>query len=224
MIPIPSRMKEGCKSWEICKSSPMAPNSAVYMRVAGVDDLESMTKLEREVWDEEHAASPKVIERRLSANPASTIIAFADGAPKAIGFFTLLGTSHETVSVLRKWDFYARLANEPWKSEEVYYGISLTVSREAPRGTGTCIMQAAADYCKWRGAQKLIAVTRAPSYHLFKTSIEFDEYYNGLLQGRIKEPLYFLMCSAGWQLVGYCADYYDDPQSSDYGLHFEVSM
>lgn len=208
--------------WETCKSPALSPESHLFVRVANVDDFEAMVELENEAWDDQQGAPASVIEKRLRANPGCTIIAFAEDSELAVGFFTFVGTSEELVSDLRTWEYYAELANRPWGSSEVHYGVSLTVSRKARRGTGTCIMQAAREYSKWLGAKRIIAVTRAPSFHLVQEFMSFDQYYNRLLSGETKEPLYFLFCSAGWKLVGYCSNYYADPESCDFGLRFEA--
>lgn len=210
------------QAWETCTSPALSPESNLSVRVAKVDDLEDMVELEKEAWDDQQGAPASVIETRLRANPGCTIIAFAEESELAIGFFTFVATSQELVSVLKTWDYYAELANRPWESTQVHYGVSLTVSKKAPRGTGTCIMQAAKEYSKWLGAHKIIAVTRAPSFHRVQGVMPFDRYYRLLLAGEMKEPLYFLFCSAGWQLVGYCANYYADPESCNFGLHFEA--
>ena len=208
--------------WETCKSPELSPESDLFVRVANGNDFETMVELEKEAWGDQQAAPASVIATRLRTNPGCTIIAFAEESELAVGFFTFVATSEELVSDLRTWDYYAKLANRPWESNEVHYGVSLTVSRKAPRGTGTCIMQAAREYSKWLGAKRIIAVTRAPSFHRVQESMSFDQYYNLLLSGETKEPLYFLFCSAGWKLVGYCSNYYADPESCDFGLHFEA--
>jgi hypothetical protein len=200
----------------------LSPESELYLRVTHLTDLEAMVNLEKEVWDEDHAASSAIIERRLRVNPGCTIGAFTGESKQLAGFFTLLATSTDRILVLRAWDYYAELANKTWESSEVHYGISLTVSKNAPRGTGSCIMQAAREYSRVLGAKKIIVVTRAPSFHKMKSSMSFEQYYELLLAGGIKEPLYFLMCSAGWKPVGYCTNYYSDSESADHGLRFEA--
>jgi hypothetical protein len=210
-------------AWEKRTTASLSPHDPLYIRVARLEDGLAMATLEAEVWDDDHAATSDKILRRLRANPQCTIIAF-DVNLKPVGFFTFVALSQEKVSILRCWEHYAEMANSVWESGEVHYGISLTVSKTAVRGTGTCIMQAAKEYSEWLGARKIIAVTRAPGYHRVQKRMSFDEYYNLLFSGEIKEPLYFIFTSAGWRLVGYCSNYYPDPESTDYGLHFEVSF
>lgn len=124
------------------------------------------------------------------------------GEDPAWGGYALGSSSLEPQLVLRTREYYADMAGRTWESGEVHYGVSLTVSKKAPRGTGTCIMQAASEYSKRLEAQRIVAVTRAPAFHRVQGAMSFDEYYNLLRSGEMKESLYFLFSSAGWQLVG----------------------
>jgi hypothetical protein len=215
---------DGGSPWETRKIPAPSPNDPVYIRVANLEDAKVMAELEAEVWDDQHAAEPNKLERRLRANTGCTIIAFDANQNRPVGFFTFVALSEEKVSILGSWEHYAEMANSIWESGEVHYGVSLTVSKTAVRGTGTCIMQAAKEYSQWLGAKRIIAITRVPGFHRVQAVMTFNEYYNLLLSGEMNEPLYFLFSSAGWKLVGYCSNYYSDPESADYGLHFEVSF
>jgi GNAT superfamily N-acetyltransferase len=183
-----------------------------------------MAIVEREVWDERHAASEFIIRGRLTANPGCTLGAFDNQRNNMVGFLTLVRVARSQITPIRSWDYYSEISRYPWKEGDVLYCISLTVSNHAPRGTGTLLMKGLIEYARALGARTVIAVTRAPGYHRVAKEVSFAEYYDQLLQGERREPLFHLMRAAGYAPWGYQENYYSDEDSADYGIHFEVSV
>jgi hypothetical protein len=54
--------------------------------------------------------------------------------------------------------------------------------------------------------------------------MSFEQYYAHLLDGKLREPLFHIMGSAGFNPAGYCANYYPDLESGDFGLRFGLAL
>jgi hypothetical protein len=187
-------------------------------------DAPLMAGIEAQVWDGEHAASLDLIRDRLIANSGSSLGAFMYDTSDLVGFCTLVIASESDVRPLKPWSHYAQLSVKPWTGGEILYGIDLTVAESAPRGTATSLMKELLQHGRQLGMNRVIAVTRAPSFHLVKNEMSFDKYFNRLRDGSLRESLYHLMVSAGLEATGFCSDYYPDEESGNYGLIFEARI
>jgi len=191
---------------------------------ASADDLEEMTRVERETWTEEHAATPEVMRLRLEANPSGSLVAYDAGSGRMLGFLSYVPLETFDPAEVRPWKHYAELAVSPEHFERLrrpryFYGISLTVSPAAPVGTGTTIKQAAMRYCKAEGYEFMVSCVRAPRYRAWRErGATFAEYYRGLVEGRFQERAFHVCLKSGGEPIRYVENYFDDPESDNYSL------
>jgi hypothetical protein len=206
----------------------LGDGSPGMVRFAALADSARLADIERAVWSADHAASVETIRARIEANPASTfLLCSLEGY--CWGFYSLVPVEPKDVTDLKPWEYYAELAvsHDHFRRDRKVthlHSISLTVSDGAPRRAATTLVRTAAEYSGCIGLLGSTIVTRAPRYHKHANEMTFTEYYGALVSGRLMEPSFKLGINAGGVPDGFRPDYFDDPESRNFGLVFRFPV
>jgi hypothetical protein len=203
-----------------------ADGDLLSIRPVSLGDMAALAKVEELSWSPAQRASLATIEARFTSGACLTIAAHSQKRGEIVGYVTALLDSDSNNSGPFPWTHYAQLAQSPAFSEpQNLYIVTISVLPDAPRGTGTQLVKAMAAQGAQMGLATLRYAIRLPSYaaHALQ-GMTAQEYEQGLHTGKFHEDLYKLAKNAGGSSLGLVKDYYDDPDSLDYGLLIEHNL
>lgn len=200
-----------------------ADGDLLSIRPVSKGDIPALARVEELSWSPEQRASLATIEARYTSGACLTIAAFSRARGEIVGYVTALLDTDLNNGGPFPWIHYAQLAQSPafGKAQNLYI-VTISVLPDAPRGTGTQLVKAMAAQGSELGLSTLRYAIRLPRYAAYsKQGVSAEEYEQGLYSGKFHEDLYKLAKNAGGSSVGLVKDYYDDPDSLDYGLLIE---
>jgi hypothetical protein len=192
------------------------------IRNADRSEASQLIEVEASAWPVDQRATSATIMERLEANP-ETFFVIQDEMGKIIGFFSCVPLHAFDEKSSREWNHYAQLCKVKVIGKvaktRVIYGVSLSVAEYAPRGTATLLLSGISELCRKRGIVKLAYGARIPGFHIAqKSGITIDEYFKNLCKGNVRESVVGAALGSGGRLVCPLRDYYEDPESLDYGI------
>ncbi|MDD5226920.1 MAG: hypothetical protein PHV97_07060, partial [Candidatus Omnitrophica bacterium] len=197
--------------------------------LARPSDVPKMIEAEQITWDKERAAPPVTIEGRVKANPEGALVCLDLKTKRLLGFFSAIRITDQELSHPLRWEECAKKSllcfqarNSEKQSPFSLMGVSLTVVSDAPRGTGRLLMESAVRHASNLVASTLEYVVRIPNFRSWQqaTSGTIHEYIQFLRSGKITEPTTQIATRSGAIWGNVIPDYYDDPDSMNYGIHF----
>lgn len=203
-----------------------ADGDLLSIRPVSDGDIAALTRVEALSWSVAQRASEGTIRARLSSGACLTIAAHSRRRDEIVGYVTALLDSDSGNSGPYPWVHYAQLAQSPaFATPQNLYIVTISVLPDAPRGTGTQLVKAIAEAGAQRRLATLRYAIRLPRFAAHaQQGVTAEEYEQGLYSGKFHEDLYKLAKNAGGSSVGLVKDYYDDPDSLDYGLLIEHAL
>jgi|GEM_PF-2808530 len=210
----------------ISVTSLTTSSDEIWIFNAAKEDLPQMEQIERTAWDSSMEASSDIIAKRFAVNPESSIIAYSKDKKRAEGFATFVPIPKLLHDQFMPWEYYASLAVDPahLKSSSSYqslYVISLSVRPDAPRGTGSYLMQAIAQHAQSHNFTTMYYGIRIPNYHKHSNSVSIEDYFDGLNVGKYHEWMHKLARNSNGKAIGIAPNYFEDPDSCNYGIIIE---
>lgn len=203
-----------------------ADGDLLSIRPVSDDDIAALARVETLSWSTEQRASEGTIRARFLSGACLSIAAHSRRRGEIVGYVTALLGSDSSNGGPFPWLHYAQLALSPaFGKPEHLYIVTISVLPDAPRGTGTQLVKAMAEIGTQRGLATLRYAIRLPRFAAYaQQGVTAEEYEQGLYSGKYHEDLYKLARNAGGSSVGLVKDYYDDPDSLDYGLLIEHEL
>jgi hypothetical protein len=203
-----------------------ADGDLLSIRPVTQGELAALARVEESSWSPVQRASEATIAARLSSGACLTLAAHSRLRGEIVGFVTALLDSESSNSGPFPWVHYAQLAQSPtFAKPENLHIVTISVLPDAPRGTGTQLVKAMAKLGAQRGLATLRYAIRLPRFAAYaQQGVTAQEYEQGLQSGKFHEDLYKLAKNAGGSSLGLVKDYYEDPDSLDYGLLIEHDL
>jgi hypothetical protein len=196
-------------------------NVRISVRPSTKDDLPLLFKLEASAWSPEQKASDATIKARFDTHPAGFLIAENIKTGESYGFVFLVPISKFDQNEKLVWQNYADLSVVPQLDHSCpyRYGVSLAVATGAPKGIGTIILKAAANWCAFLGVKKFAWGARIPKFkEAFNKGTNIQDYFKGMQDGSVREEVIGVALGSGGKIVRPLPDYYDDPDSMNFGI------
>ena len=190
------------------------------LRRASVEDAVGIYELEKRVWGKT-GATQEMINSRLSVFPEGAYV--ATEGPKIIGvvFFEIIDSKKS----YKTWYDYTDngLIQKSHKSDgDKIFGIDLSVSDEfTGQGTGTNLLLTVADYSIKHGLKGGFLGGRMPLYYKHKNMAPGDYIKYRDDKGRLVDPELRFYTRAGLEIAKVLPNYFEDPQSNNYGVLLE---
>lgn len=203
-----------------------ADGDMLLIRPVSDGDITALARVEEMSWSPEQRASEGTIRARFTSGACLSIAAHSRRRAEIVGYVTALLDSDSSHGGPFPWIHYAQLAQSPaFAKPENLYIVTISVLPDAPRGTGTQLVRAMAEIGSQKGLATLRYAIRLPRFAArAQQGVTAEEYEQGLYSGKFHEDLYKLARNAGGSSVGLVKDYYDDPDSLDYGLLIEHNL
>jgi hypothetical protein len=190
---------------------------------ANKSQLRAIFDIERKSWTASQQASYETLSTRLATNTDSIIIAMSIKTGRYLGFIHSVPLKSYMTSDKNPWIFYEQLSkNKKYFTKKFrpkcQYIVSISVLPDAPRGTGTILLKG---LCKWaaeRGIPKVAYGARVTGYGKVKSKMHFSDYYKQIVRNRVYDNLHKAAKNAGGMMCGYIENYFDDPQSNNFGI------
>jgi hypothetical protein len=206
-------------------NGPTVDGDQLDIRIAVPADLQALVAVETESWDPSQRADESTILRRLRSPRVVHILAYSYQQNRAVGYVAALKLRPHEFSPGFKWDHYSKLSQAPAPQnggEDSLYIVNISAHPQAPRGTGTRLVQT---LCRWAKAQSLSAVRygiRLPHLsQMAQKGVTPEAYVLGLGQGEYHEDIYRLAMNSGGEPRCLMEDYYADSASLNFGLLVE---
>ncbi len=187
-------------------------------------DVEAYAAIQAEEWGDSMAAMSDQITKRYEIFPEGLIAAEHDGA--FVGCLCLIRLSDYDVSDKRSW---SDVTADGWCSTheddgDVLFGVDLSVSRYAPRLAAPMIFAAAIELSVSLGVRSIIWGARIPRYHKHADNMTAEEYLAARTKrGRFLDPEIEIYSRVpGVRILGPVPEYFEDPESLNYGVMLEV--
>jgi len=196
-------------------------HTEVLIRVASKEDFNLICRLEAHSWNISQRASEDTLKTRFQLYQKYFFIAENKITHEPYGFLFILPVASFNENDRLVWANYAELATKPLRSQKCdhCYGISMSIVSEAPGGIGTALMKGVAHWCKTHGVKKFAWGGRMSNFRAaHEKGITMEEYFRGVLKGANREELAGVAVNSGARIVRAIENYYDDPDSLDYGL------
>ena len=187
--------------------------SDLEFRIAKPEELSTLVDVENKSWPPNQRFSKENFENQLKTFPNGMITAFQNG--RMVGMFVLNRVDYDSLKD-KSWvgiSDNGNLSGVFNPDGPDLYGVSLTVLPSARMmGVGGALVQEALEMGRRLGVKRFILGSRMPEYCKQK-GLKPEEY---LALGT--DPLVNFYKKNGLKEFHILPDYFDDPESLDYGL------
>lgn len=212
------------------RAADLAASSRVTVRQATPDDIPALVRLEETVWQDRGASAEQWVER-LRIFPEGVIVA-TDDSDRLWGVVSIHIVGYDLHLPMATW--YEATADGFVDNHDpagnMAYGDTLTVHRHAPRDASTSLLVAAGRVVVRRRLDGIIVGSRMPGYKRYAGVIPATEYARLSFNGESKyldsagverkfkrDPELHLYRKHSLKLVTVLPDYFDDPDSGNWG-------
>jgi biotin carboxylase len=190
-------------------------------------DVDILSNIEDGSWLKKQAASKETIRERLKIKPDNFLIAYSRNKGKPVGFIYSVPCNQSQAMKKHKWHHYACIdyAKKTLSNFDSRYIVSISVLPDAPIGTAVEIIRAAKIFYKEEAIKSIFYGIRIPNFaYWHELGISIDQYHSGLKISKYNEYGYRAATSSGATDLGLLKDYYDDPESMNFGIMFENKL
>lgn len=194
-------------------------NKRVIYRNARPSDIDAISGLEIRVWGE-NAATKENITNRIMTFPLGNVVAIIGG--KITGFVSTVIINEQKAENYKSWYQYTdngNIVNSFDPDGKLLFGASLTVDTDTRNeGVGSRLLIEIARMSISNRLKAGILGGRLPLYHT-KPELSVEQYAELKdARGRIFDPELRLYKRMGLKVVKFQKDYFNDPDSLDYGV------
>jgi ribosomal protein S18 acetylase RimI-like enzyme len=190
--------------------------------MASMTDVTDIYNLEKKVWGKT-GATKQMIESRLSIFPEGSSVAIEGGKIVGVVFFEIINSKNS----FKSWYDYTdngliKKSHNP--AGDKIFGIDLSVSNDyTGHGLGTDLLLKVADYSIKNGLKGGLLGGRMPYYYKYKDIKPSDYIKLRGDDGRLVDPELRFYTRAGLEIAKVIPNYFEDPESNDYGVLLEWS-
>lgn len=169
-------------------------------------------------WNEEQ------LLEHITRFPAGALCVELDG--EVVGSITALLMQYEPGAAEHNW---AAITDNGYIRNHQPEGDTLYIVDVCIRptfrklGLGMLLMQAMYQLTVQLGLTRLLGGGRMPGYHKVANLVTIDQYVQGIVEGRFKDPVISFMMRCGRTPVQVVPNYLEDEESCNYGLLMEWS-
>jgi hypothetical protein len=195
----------------------------LVVRQATFEDVDAYLRIVETEWPQEMWVSREKVMSRLRLNPTGVFAAEYNGS--LVGMLTTIRLSDYSYSDLKSW---SQTTDDGWctnhdPSGMITFGVDLTVSRKAPRGTVDALEAAAAMLVVKLGLKYMYWGARIPGYSRYLKSHPGTDVCDYVKlkrsNGKYRDPEIQIYSKTPWlEIVGVIPNYIDDPESLNNGL------
>jgi hypothetical protein len=193
----------------------------IMVFLATKEDTANLVNIEHSTWSASQAASEKTINTRLKANPERFIIAYDKKTRSPMGFIYWVPATESEIKGTMDWSYFdsPSIISRKDRLYKYRYIVSISVKPEAPRSTGSILLKSLKKYCQQNKITEFTYGLRLAGYHRFaEEGLSIDSYVNGLKNRKYLDPAFEMAINAEGSIVNTIENYYDDPESLNYGL------
>jgi ribosomal protein S18 acetylase RimI-like enzyme len=200
----------------------------IKIRQATIEDIPPIIEVEKLAWGEKGAATKEAFESRIKTFPEGTLIALIDD--KIVGVIVTQIINYNKENPLKKnWyeitdnGFIAKTHNP---NGDTLYGVNLSVHPQYQNmGIGRKLMEFVGKLIIKRNLKQGVLGGRIPDYHKFANKITAEDYIKIDEKNKNNIPpdpeLLFYQkeyWKIGLRVVKVMPNYFQDPDSLDYGV------
>lgn len=188
----------------------------VAVRTASFGDLDGVVELENKMWSADQRCSPDHFVRRFQ-EPHGYFILAESIERQVVGTFFCIKKTYLPLS--KSFNWYGE-GCEVGKGPDVHgnalFGVSVTVSDLAPKGTLRALFNGWRDLARTNKLSYIYGGSRIPGLHSFAGSAE--QYLEQILRGKIFDPVLSKYILCGLKVGNLIPNYFEDPESLNYGV------
>ncbi len=192
--------------------------SPIEIRSLRLEDFEAARKVEAEAWGEQlRQFDREQFSARVGKFPEGNICAVKD--ERMVGLINMQQLNYDFDHPLATWDAATNggfLRHDPQGA--YLYGVNLSIARHALlTGAGNLLMLKIGALMLDLNVRGILLGVRPLRYHLFARRLTFEEYLWDD-EGKVRDPELSLYCRMGFHIKLSLPNYFDDPESVNYGV------
>lgn len=200
----------------------MKKNRELLIRQANLSDIPKILQIEIAAWGDELAATEEMYKSRIITFPQGVLVS-EDGG-KITGVVVTQLVDYDINSFNLSWyeatdNGYIIKTHKP--NGQTVYGVNLSVSPDARRGTGTALLESIGKLAIILNLKQGMLGGRIPDYYKYK-NIPVEEYIKKILvvnnQRRLLDKELNFYKNAGLRIIRALPNYMKDPESLNYGV------
>lgn len=192
----------------------------VVRRGGRIEEISGMLRVENEAWPEKMAFTKEHFLSHLVVFPEGIFIAKVDGEIAGVGISEII--QYDLDHPVPTWyevtdNGFLRNKHDP--AGNTLYGVSLTVSpRFSAWGIGPKMLDCAQRYVVEKKLERFVIGSRVPRYHKYAARMTANDYIHAKKGKRYFDPEVEFYASSGFIVVGLLPEYFEDPDSVNYGV------
>jgi hypothetical protein len=192
----------------------------IKIRQARYEDIEVYLRLQSKRWSEANAATKDQLEKRFKVYPEGMLVAERSG--EIVGMVYAMRISDYDYNRSPSW---YEVTNNGYCDNHapdgpIIFGVDLSTAPGVGAAAGDKLLVGIAQIAIKHNIKWCMLGGRMPGYHLYKDKMSADEYL--VAKGADGKPLdpqvRFYTSVEGLKAVKALPDYFDDPDSCDYGV------
>ncbi len=192
----------------------------IKIRKAKLKDLPEIIRVEKEAWPEGTEATEKMFRSRIETYPEGVYVAVYQG--KIIGVVAFELIYYDLNNPITSWKEATdngMIKNSHKKDGDTIFGVDLTASPNAPRGTGTRLLVEVGRQAISKNLKRGILGGRLPKYKDYADKMTPEEYLKAKNEnGEPLDPEVRFYKRAGLKIEKILPNYFEDPDSLNYGV------
>ncbi|NHJ47820.1 MAG: hypothetical protein FK733_08535 [Asgard group archaeon] len=195
-------------------------NPKIKIRKASIKDLSEIIRVEKEAWPEGTEASEAMFRSRIETYPDGVFVALHKR--KIIGVVAFMLIDYDVDNPIPTWNEATdngMIKGTHNPDAETIFGVDLTATPDAPRGTGTRLLMEVGRQAISKNLKRGVLGGRLPEYKKYADKMTPEEYLNAENEnGEPLDPEVRFYKRAGLQIGKILPSYFDDPDSLDFGV------
>lgn len=192
----------------------------ITTRQATLSDVENYAKLQAERWSDENQASTEQLLTRFRVHPEGMLAALSNG--KVVGMAYAMRIADYDYDNSPSWYQVTNngLCDNHVPDGKIIFGVDLSTAKGVGGAAGDKLLIEIARLAIRNNLKYCMLGGRMPGYHKFKDTMTAKEYlfakdsHGDPLDPQVK----YYTSSAGLKVVKVLPDYFDDPESCNYGV------
>jgi hypothetical protein len=198
----------------------MLEMSKIKVRQATIEDINEYIRLQEERWADNNQANKKQLLTRLRVHPAGMLVAEMGG--NVVGMVYVMRIANYDYDNPPSW--YEITNNGACDNHvpdgPIIFGVDLSTAKGVGGAAGDELLLGVARLAIRENIKWSLLGGRMPGYHKYKDKMTADEYL--LAKAEDGKPLDYQVRyytgAAGLNIVKALPNYFDDPDSCDYGV------
>lgn len=194
----------------------------IKIRQVEIKNIQKILVVEKEAWGEKKAASQEMFESRIKTFPEGTLAAEIND--RIIGVIATERVNYDFEENSYTWNEitdngFIRKSHNP--NGDTIYGVDLSVLPDFQNmRVGTKLLECIGKLAIRYNIKQGMLGGRVPGYHKYANRMSVEEYINAKNGIKSLDPEIDFYKKAGLKIVKIIHNYFEDPESLNYGVLF----